>query len=280
MEEKFEVNDKIIHDFITSRENLNKIVLSHADNVIKRFYSLDSQVYRDSILSSKIKEMLGLVSSLVLRCDDCVKYHLNQCFERKVTTGEIVEVLSVGLVVGGSIVIPHLRRAMEFWVALEKRRFNSIYQKIEEEIEKKREDFKVNKIEVRENLLRYICELCSNNIPYYNWFGFYLVNNKEDNFLYLGPYVGEATTHIKIPFGKGICGQAAQKKNTIVVDDVSGENNYLACSIKVKSELVTPILRGDLVLGEIDIDSHQLNAFSELDKEFIEKLANLIEPIL
>jgi len=280
MEEKFEVNGKIVEDFVNTRENLNKIVLSKADNVIKRFYSLDSQVYRDSVLSSKIKEMLGLVSSLVLRCDDCVKYHLNQCFENKITTGEIVEVLSVGLVVGGSIVIPHLRRAMEFWVALEKKRFDEIYKKIENEIEDKKKELRYNKNEIKEYLLRFICELCANNIPYYNWFGFYLVDNKEENFLYLGPFVGEETTHIKIPFGKGICGQAAEKKDTIIVDDVSEENNYLACSIKVKSELVTPILRGNLVLGEIDIDSHQINALSEMDKEFIEKLANLIEPII
>lgn len=123
-----------------------------------------------------------------------------------------------------------------------------------------------------------ICRICTNNIPYYNWFGFYLVDKYEKDLLNLGPFIGEPTEHTKIPFGKGICGQAADKKKTIIVKDISEEKNYLACSLKVKSELVTPIMRGDNILGEIDIDSHYLNAFSDLDKEFIEKLALLIEP--
>ncbi|HPC38643.1 MAG TPA: carboxymuconolactone decarboxylase family protein [Exilispira sp.] len=297
MKEKYRLNENLVDDFVENRERLNQIVLDRADNVIKRFYSLDSQVYRDSTLSSKVKEMLGLVSSLVLRCDDCVKYHLNQCFENKVTTGEIIEVLSVGLVVGGSIVIPHLRRAMEFWTALEKKRFDKLYMEIKKEFELRlynlKKDNNANnnqkisnsekaneEVKLKDDLLKFICNVCSKNIPYYNWFGFYLVDNENKNLLNLGPFVGEETEHTKIPFGRGICGQAAEKMHTIIVDDISEEKNYLACSLKVKSELVTPILRGDKVLGEIDIDSHYLNAFSQLDKEFIEKLANLVEPIL
>ena len=82
---------------------------------IKRFFSLDSQAYRAGELDSKTKEMLGLVASLVLRCDDCVSYHVGRCREGGVADGEFQEVLSIGLVVGGSIVIPHLRRAVRVW---------------------------------------------------------------------------------------------------------------------------------------------------------------------
>ncbi|MFN3410560.1 MAG: GAF domain-containing protein [Exilispira sp.] len=286
--ENYENKIDIVEDFVNTRERLNKIVMDRADIIIKRFYSLDSQVYRDQNLNSKIKEMLGLVSSLVLRCDDCVKYHLNQCFNARITTPEIEEVLSVGLIVGGSIVIPHLRRALEFWTTLEKKRFQNLYKNIESTIEKKikKNDVKDNSVKLKEEqnnideILTIICEVCAKNIPYYNWFGFYLVDKDEKDFLNLGPFIGEPTEHTKIPFGRGICGQAAEKKKTLIVKDISEEKNYLACSLKVKSELVTPIMRGEYVLGEIDIDSHYLNAFSDLDKEFIEKLASLIEPFL
>jgi AhpD family alkylhydroperoxidase len=93
--------------------------MEYSDIQIKRFFALDDQVYRDGALDQKTKELLGLVSSLVLRCDDCVKYHLDTCHELGVGTDEVIEALSVGLVVGGSIVIPHLRRAVEFWDSLD-----------------------------------------------------------------------------------------------------------------------------------------------------------------
>lgn len=104
-----------IEQFQNERERLNEVVMKYADTPIKRFYSLDSQVYRDGALSKKMKEMLGLVASLVLRCDDCVKYHLIQCHEQDVRDDELEEALSIGLVVGGSITIPHLRRAFQMW---------------------------------------------------------------------------------------------------------------------------------------------------------------------
>jgi AhpD family alkylhydroperoxidase len=102
-------------EFQEERERLNQIVLRHAGLNIKRFYNLDSQVYRKGALPARTKELLGLVASLVLRCDDCVKYHLVRCEEEKVTSEELEEALAVGLVVGGSITIPHLRRAFESW---------------------------------------------------------------------------------------------------------------------------------------------------------------------
>jgi len=102
-------------EFTEEREALNELVLEKANLEIKRFFSLDSQAYRDGELPAKTKEMLGLVASLVLRCDDCIAYHVGRCREEGVNDGELQEVLAIGLVVGGSIVIPHLRRAVRTW---------------------------------------------------------------------------------------------------------------------------------------------------------------------
>ncbi|HAF71231.1 MAG: Alkylhydroperoxidase AhpD family core domain protein [Acetothermia bacterium 64_32] len=100
-------------DFERRRRELNALVLRGANLPIKRFFALDSDVYGEGALSRRTKELLGLVASLVLRCDDCVSYHLIQAKENGVSREEVVEALAVGLVVGGSIVIPHLRRAFE-----------------------------------------------------------------------------------------------------------------------------------------------------------------------
>jgi AhpD family alkylhydroperoxidase len=107
-----------IKQFQEDREYLNDVVIKYAGLSIKRFYNLDSQVYKEGILPQKTKEMLGLVASFVLRCDDCVTYHLIRCQEEGMTDEEIEEVLSVGLIVGGSITIPHLRRAFQAWEEL------------------------------------------------------------------------------------------------------------------------------------------------------------------
>jgi len=111
---------QIVDEFNNERTRLNDLVLKYSDKEIKRFFSLDGQVYRDDVLPAKTKEMLGLVSSLVLRCDDCVKYHLIECHKNKISTAEIEEVFSVGLIVGGSITIPHIRKAFELWEELQK----------------------------------------------------------------------------------------------------------------------------------------------------------------
>jgi AhpD family alkylhydroperoxidase len=104
-----------IEKFRQEREKLNQIVMKYSGSSIKRFYSLDSQVYSEGALSKKTKELLGLVASLVLRCDDCIKYHIIRCDEEGVTSDELDEALAIGLVVGGSITIPHLRRALQAW---------------------------------------------------------------------------------------------------------------------------------------------------------------------
>jgi len=98
---------------------MNKKILAVDNKVIKRIYSADALTYIDGALPAKTKEMLGLVSSMVLRCDDCVKYHLEKCYELGVTKEELFEIFSVANIVGGTIVIPHTRRALEFWEELE-----------------------------------------------------------------------------------------------------------------------------------------------------------------
>jgi AhpD family alkylhydroperoxidase len=105
----------VIGEFAQERERLNETVMRYADLTVKRFYGLDAQAYREGALPKKTKELLGLVASLVLRCDDCIKYHIMQCDQQGVSTPELVEALAIGLVVGGSITIPHLRRALQAW---------------------------------------------------------------------------------------------------------------------------------------------------------------------
>ncbi|MBN2600554.1 MAG: carboxymuconolactone decarboxylase family protein [Candidatus Marinimicrobia bacterium] len=101
--------------FNEERDNLNELVLKYSNKISKRFLNLDTQVYQDGALDSRTKEMMGLVASLVLRCDDCIKYHLIQCRNKGVANQELEEILSIALIVGGSITIPHIRRAVSFW---------------------------------------------------------------------------------------------------------------------------------------------------------------------
>lgn len=109
---------KLIDDFNNYRGKMNEKILAADNKVMKRIYSIDTLTYQDGALSAKTKEMLGLVSSMVLRCDDCVKYHLGKCHELGVTTAEMFEIFSVANLVGGTIVIPHTRRAVEYWEEL------------------------------------------------------------------------------------------------------------------------------------------------------------------
>lgn len=101
-------------NFWEEREKLNKKIFESDNLEIKRFFNLDTNVYKEGSLKTKTKEMLGLVGSMVLRCDDCIKYHIDKCYQEGISEDEIFEVFSVALVVGGSIVIPHLRRAVKY----------------------------------------------------------------------------------------------------------------------------------------------------------------------
>lgn len=113
------MNDQI-KDFRSYREQMNERLLAADNKVIKRIFNLDTNTYSDGALSAKVKEMLGLATSMVLRCDDCIKYHLEKCMEQGVNKDELMEIFAVANLVGGTIVIPHTRRAMEYWELLEK----------------------------------------------------------------------------------------------------------------------------------------------------------------
>jgi len=121
----------------------------------------------------------------------------------------------------------------------------------------------------RDTCLQEICNLLRERIGYYDWVGFYFRNgNKEE--LKLGPYSGEETDHTIIPFGKGICGQVAVSNKNFVVPDVQAQDNYIACSITVKSEIVVPLFVNGENIGQIDIDSNTADPFTEADERFLE----------
>jgi len=125
-------------------------------------------------------------------------------------------------------------------------------------------------------LQEFIVHLIAQRLPYYNWVGFYMLDPQDASVLVLGPYHGAPTDHVRIPVSEGICGAAVAQGETVIVDDVSADPRYLSCSIETKSEIVVPIrVRGQIV-GEIDIDSHDLSAFGPEDRTFLEECADLI----
>ena len=124
-----------------------------------------------------------------------------------------------------------------------------------------------------------ICEVLESNVPHYNWVGFYFRNGDKEE-LQLGPYVGAPTDHTIIPFGKGICGQVAVSNQNFVVPDVSAQDNYIACSISVKAEIVIPIFVNGENIGQIDIDSNTPNPFTEDDERFLEFVCAEVSSIL
>ncbi|MCM4161013.1 GAF domain-containing protein [Antarcticibacterium flavum] len=131
-----------------------------------------------------------------------------------------------------------------------------------------------------ENRLQEVCALLEKNITYYNWVGFYFKNGDKEE-LKLGPYVGEPTDHTIIPFGKGICGQVAVSNQNFVVPDVKAQDNYIACSINVKAEIVVPLFVNGENFGQIDIDSNTPDPFTKEDEKFLEyvnaEVAKVIE---
>lgn len=127
--------------------------------------------------------------------------------------------------------------------------------------------------------LQLVCDLLHRRVNHYDWVGFYLAV-PDQQLLVLGPYQGDATDHIRIPYGTGICGQAATREATFRIDDVNAQDNYLACSIRVKSEIVVPVFQAGSFVAEIDIDSHQRAAFTAADQEFLEALAVRVAPYI
>jgi len=122
---------------------------------------------------------------------------------------------------------------------------------------------------LRDEKLLQLCHLLEENIDYYDWVGFYFRNGEKEE-LILGPYAGDETDHTVIPFGKGICGQVAVSGKNFVVPNVQAQDNYIACSINVRSEIVVPLFVNNENIGQIDIDSNVAEAFTDLDERFLE----------
>ena len=129
----------------------------------------------------------------------------------------------------------------------------------------------ISGIELQKSLVQWLDE----EVSYYNWTGFYFMNDEKQQ-LEIGPYVGAYTDHTVIPFGRGICGQVAVSGKTFEVPDVHAQDNYLACSLATKSEIVVPIYRGENLVGQIDIDSHELDPFTQEDHDLLEAVANFV----
>ena len=130
-----------------------------------------------------------------------------------------------------------------------------------------------------EEKLTNVCEVLQSSINYYDWVGFYFANHTERT-LHLKAFAGEPTDHTVIPFGKGICGQVAESNSNFVVPDVKAQDNYIACSISVKSEIVIPLFKDGKNIGQIDIDSHTIDPFTEADERFLEWVNEQVATIL
>jgi GAF domain-containing protein len=126
-----------------------------------------------------------------------------------------------------------------------------------------------------ETLETFIAETIAARLPHYNWVGFYMLDPADETMLNLGPFVGAPTLHTRIPVTEGICGAAVAQGQTIVVDDVRSDPRYLACSIETQSEIVAPIRVRGKIVGEIDIDSHARATFTDEDRAFVERCAEL-----
>lgn len=129
------------------------------------------------------------------------------------------------------------------------------------------------------NRLSAVCEILQNSIDYYDWVGFYFANHEEKT-LHLKAFAGEPTNHMVIPFGKGICGQVAISNKNFMVDDVKAQDNYIACSIDVKAEIVIPLFKDGINIGQIDVDSNSVAPFSKKDERFLEWINEQVVTIL
>ena len=147
-----------------------------------------------------------------------------------------------------------------------------------EELEQRIDDFLREKESILKKL-QYICKLLKDEVCHFDWVGFYFVDKENEKELILGPFEGSPTEHTRIIFGQGVCGQVATKGITIIVQDVSQENNYLSCSHDVKSEIVVPIFKERKFIGEIDIDSHQKAPFTKEDTAFLENIAQKLSEL-
>lgn len=280
------MNNKI-KNFREERSRLNDRILAPENNaaIMKRIYALDTFSYmeRNIGLNAKYKEMLGLATSMVLRCDDCIKYHLEKCFELGVANDEMMDIFGIANVVGGTIVIPHTRRAVEYWEILNLERpspnpFDEDYKTARYRESIAAIDSVLNGIQNPISKMSTIIEVLKSKIPYYYWVGFYLA---EPERLTVGPYQG---THgcLYINYGKGVCGRAAQNKTTIIVDNIDELNSqqnsdkgilHVTCDPRCNSEIVVPVFdKNKNLIAVFDVDSLHKNSFNYIDQQFLESI--------
>lgn len=149
---------------------------------------------------------------------------------------------------------------------------SSLFSELKKEVRKT-----LGKIGPGSEVLEEVAGILHDNVEYYDWVGFYIAEPDEDE-LVLGPFVGEETDHTRIDYGEGICGQSAETEEIFTVQNVEKEENYLSCSPEVKSEIVVPVFEEGEFQGEIDIDSHELAPFDQVDREFLESVAEEVAP--
>jgi len=148
-----------------------------------------------------------------------------------------------------------------------KKKETEIIKQIDELVQSKKE---------REDVLRETVKVLKENYEHYNWVGIYLLEGDE---LVLGPYLGKPSPHTRIRLNKGICGAAASQKKTVNIPDVNADPRYLACSLETRSEIVVPIMRGEQVFGEVDIDSNKLSAFSKEEQLLLEQVCSILSEL-
>lgn len=148
-----------------------------------------------------------------------------------------------------------------------KKKETEIIKQIDELVQSKKE---------REDVLRETVKVLKENYEHYNWVGIYLLKGDE---LVLGPYLGKPSPHTSIRLNKGICGAAASQKKTVNIPDVNADPRYLACSLETRSEIVVPIMRGEQVFGEVDIDSNKLSAFTKEDQLLLEQVCSILSEL-
>ncbi|MBN2747036.1 MAG: carboxymuconolactone decarboxylase family protein [Bacteroidales bacterium] len=276
-----------IKQFRDERSRLNERILAPENNsaIMKRIYGLDTFSYmeRNTGLSAKQKEIIGLATSMVLRCDDCIKYHLEKCYELGVANDEMMDIFGIANLVGGTIVIPHTRRAIEYWELLNQERPNpSPFAKSFKDERYRESVLAINSVleGVRNPISKMatIIEVLKSKLPYYYWVGFYLVEGKR---LTVGPYQG---THgcLYIDFGKGVCGRAAETEKTIIVDDIEALNKeqqsskgvlHVTCDPRCQSEIVVPVFGSDdELIAVFDVDSLHKQAFDDIDQKYLEEI--------
>jgi len=129
-------------------------------------------------------------------------------------------------------------------------------------------------------LQQFCVDQIADRLSYYNWVGFYMLDPSDASVLVLGPYRGAPTEHTRIPVTEGICGAAVAQGETVIVEDVTRDPRYLACSLETRSEIVVPIRANGAIVGEIDIDSHELDAFGQEDRAFLEQCAEILGQFL